>query len=754
MEPLIQDLKEKNKTRSRRLGRAIVMSLALAIALAGCFDGGSDSSSASSAAPASPDTGTGTGPGAGTGTGTDDTPAQAGVSRVLVVGLDGVTYGALQAGLANNTLPNFARLKVSLAYSGGAPGGQTQQANLHTPGWATLLSGNWANLHQVTSDATGLAIQGGSVFEALKAKGTGANGAAVASANIAGLLASQHDSNALDTLYDCSGSAVADDCVTQQALGLIAGTYTTVVAQYHAATDVALAYGVNSSSYANSVKRLDDAIGRLLAETAKKPDDKWLVVLTSAYGLSATGSVDGLPLLPESTTFIALNQAFNNAAGVNAAAPATLSALYAYPSIADVTPTVLAYFNATPPPAAYTLYGSELVGDQAVSQLNVALSTTNFNQPGANATLSWTAPDTGAISVLRDGEVIATLPAGTARYVDNGLRDYITGLYRQGGTHTVGYTVQAGAGGGLRAIRSAPLSYVPILASVANGLFVYYPFGDTLPAIDAKGSSTLGLFASDLDPAAGVVVDGPFGANSHGLKVSLKYTDAGNQEGYALTFNGQALDPTNAAAPVFSVGFWTRIPRDSCIVGGDYPLMGNKNFKSGANPGFAMAIYGVAAGTGCTLRVNFADNTNRVDSSAAVSNNQWVYAAVTFDGVSKMANWYVYDPILGLRTGALNGASIDMSKLYTGLNAAPISGKNGYASWGLGTDGTGMYYYNQTDANRPKWNVATGGVTTATPSRDYDAAFTELAFWNRLLTPAEVASIYQSQMPLSTVLGN
>ncbi|OWT69031.1 MULTISPECIES: hypothetical protein [unclassified Achromobacter] len=751
MKPLIQALQEKYQARSGRSGRTVALclslslSLAVATALGGCSDG-SDSSDADDAVTAPNTPPTDSGP-------ATDTPA-AGASRALIVGLDGVTYNAIQAGLANGTLPNFAKLKVSVAYSGGMPGGQTQQANLHTPGWATLLSGNWANLHQVTSDASGLAIQGGSVFEVLKAKGTGLNGAAVASPNIASLLASQHDSSALDTLHDCSNTAAADDCVTEQTLGLIDGAYTTVVAQYHAATDVALGYGTGSSSYANAVRKLDAALGKLLAETAKNPKDKWLVVLTSAYGLGVTGSADGLPLLAESTTFVALNQGLNNAAGVNAVPPATLSALYAYPSIADVTPTVLAYFNATPAAAAYTMYGSQLIGDLAVSQLNVALSTSNFNQPTANATVSWTAPETGAINVLRDGEVIATLPAGTARYVDDGLRDHITSLYPQGGTHTADYVVQAGAGGGLRAIRSAPLSYAPIMPSVSNGLFVYYPMNNTLPPVDAKGNSTLGPFASDLDPATGVVVDGPFGASSHGVQVNLKYTNASNQEGYALTFNGQALDPTNATAPVFSVGFWTRIPRDSCIVGGDYPLVGNKNFKSGANPGFAMAIYGVAAGTGCTLRVNFGDNTNRADSSAAVSNNQWVYAAVTFDGVGKTANWYVYDPILGLRTGSLNGASVDMAKLYTGTNAVPITGKNGYASWGLGTDGTGQYYFNQTDANRPKWNVTTGGTTTATPSRDYDAAFTELAFWNRLLTPAEVTSIYQSQMPLSTVLAH
>ena len=54
-----------------------------------------------------------------------------------------------------------------------------------------------------------------------------------------------------------------------------------------------------------SIERQIETLGTLVAETAKNPDDAWLVIVTSAYGLSGTSSVDGLPMLPESFTVAA-----------------------------------------------------------------------------------------------------------------------------------------------------------------------------------------------------------------------------------------------------------------------------------------------------------------------------------------------------------------------------------------------------------------------------------------------------------------
>jgi len=722
----------------------VTLPLILAAALVGCGGGAREQQQdvASIEAPSNAPTPTDT---------TSVTSPSVPGPHALIIGLDGVTYGAVRAGMADGTLPNIAKLKVSLAYSGGTPGEQTQQANLPTPGWATLLSGNWANLHHVTSDVSAQAIQGGSVFDALRSKGTGLNGAVLASSNIASLLATQRDAGALDALIDCSNDALADDCVTRQALSLIDKSYGTVVAQYHAATNVAQSKGTGSSAYAKTVRNLDQVIGTLLSEIARKPDERWLVILTSAHGLSIAGGTDGLPLVPESTTFIGLNQDFNDTSGIGAAAPATVDELRAYPSIADVTPMVLSHFSATPAVQAYGMYGSQLIGTPPVSNLSVGVNTTNANSANLQATLDWIAPaGDKPIYVLRDGQVVASLPARTTSYIDYGLRAYILGRYSTGGTSTVRYTVQVGETGAARSVQTMPLSYTPMLASLADGLYVYYPFSSTLPAVDVKGSSTLAPSASDLDAKVGTIVTGPFGDGSYGLKVDLNYTDANKYEGYALTFNSPTLDPTYTtdaatAPPVFTVGYWFQYPTAACITSGDFVAIGNKNFGSGGNPGFAMAVYSASSGTGCTLRTNASDGSSRVDYGAgSASNQQWAYAISVIDGRSRKITAYVWDPVLGLRQGTLALTSQNLAKLYTGPGATcGDANKCGaaFASWGLGTDGSRRYRVTG-NGNQPY-----GGTST-----NYALAFSDLAIWNRALTAAEIASIYQSGMPISSVL--
>ncbi|MDN7801940.1 hypothetical protein [Burkholderia gladioli] len=131
--------------------------------------------------------------GAGTGSssaaaGGSTTPVQASSQHALLIQLDGATYAALAAGIANGSLPNLAKLHVAPAYSGGLNGTLSQQPNLDTPSWATLLTGTWANRHQVLSDAPNQALQAPTLFDTLKTAKAGKLGAAVDSAGLASLL--------------------------------------------------------------------------------------------------------------------------------------------------------------------------------------------------------------------------------------------------------------------------------------------------------------------------------------------------------------------------------------------------------------------------------------------------------------------------------------------------------------------------------------------------------------------------------------
>lgn len=689
--------------------------LALVGALGGC---GGASSSASG-------TQTGASTGASTGTSTGSQPAgsgQAKANRTLLIELDGVTYNALAAGIGNGTLPNLAKLDIAPAFSGGVAGSLTQQPNLDTPSWASLLTGTWANRHQIQSDAPNQALQANTVFATLKAANAGLLGAAVDSSGLAALLVPDQNAGNLDTLANC---AALDSCVTSQGIKMIDSGYSLVVTQYHSAEDASLNYGIGSPNYASTLKQLDSTVGALIAETAKSGNGNWLVIVTGGHGLNAAGGADGLPLLPESTTFIGMNQA-GNARLSNTAAPTSLADLYTRASIADVTPTLLAYENALPNPAAYQMDGGELIGDVPVSQL---AGTASSNSQGL--VLSWTAPATGAITVWRAGQQIASLPAGTSTYTDSQLGLTAAGLY------SFDYAVSAGNApvSGIEQISYVPPPPPPppLATTLKSGLTVYYPFG-ALPPVDAMNASTMGPFAADAN--GGSLTADPFGGQ--GLQVTTQVVDTNGYDGYQLVQNS---DITTQAQ--FTIGLWLKTPCTD-VVGFGTPVFANKNWQSGGNPGLAIGLFpqssGAPSGT-CNLQFNVGDGSTRDDlKTMSVSANQWVYAAVVIDTVGKTMTAYTFDPVIGEQKQS--------TPLTIKVSALPGLGTK---TFGVNEDGTGQYH--MLACGHPA-SYYSGGYTvnSCTTVKPNTESFSDVAMWNRVVTETELQSIAGSGKPLSTLL--
>lgn len=672
---------------------------------------------------------------------TPETPATPVTRHALIIDIDSATYGAVQRGIADGTLPNLAKLHVQMAYSGGVAGTASQQPTLDMPGWATLLTGSWANRHNIISNAPVQVLRGATVFQLTKAKSASLNGAAVASAGMAQLLVADHDAGHLDTLTDCSASAVTMDCVSSQALQMIRSDYSTVIAQFRSAKDAALDYGVGSQNYAGTLSKLDRAVGAMLDETAKRASSQWLVAVTGNHGLSGNSQDDGLPLVPESTTFIALNQASNNGTlGVAAPTPAVLADLYGYASIADVVPTVLGYLSALPEAQQYALDGGRLVGPQAVSQLSAAVA--DNNSSSVNVVLTWVTPPEGTIDVLRDGRVIASgLPVGTSTYTDNQLTADLTTK----GTYQFAYTVQVGTGdtAASRGIISPPVSYlppVPLAATLINGLVSYYPFSATLPPLDAQAHSTMGPASVDLPASAGLVVPGPF-SGSNGLLVDTNYVTTAGLEAYRLT-PASGYDIAMGAAPQFTIGFWFKTP--ACVARSNVTVLSNKNYVSGGNAGVAIGMFS-SSGNQCGIAFNIGSGSARADGPTSpytqITVNRWIYIAFSVDGIAKTMNMYVFDPVTGttnrVATGKSTGA-VDMSKLSP------------YPQWGIGDDGTGAYLMNKCGGTvTPPY---TAGQCATAPT--YQQMFGDLAMWNRVLTDSELLSIFLSNKPLSTLSAN
>lgn len=656
-------------------------------------------------------------------------PGHPAANRTLVIGLDGATYTAVQSGIAAGTLPNLAKLQIQLAYSGGVVGTTTQQPNLDTPGWASLLTGTWALRNEVMSDAPNQALQSSSVFAMTKAVSTGLNGAVVESTSLDQLLTPEQSAGYLDTLTNCAQQG-GDACVTRQTLQMIDSGYATVVAQYHSAEDAALNYGLSSSNYMHTLAQLDAAVGTLLTETAKYPH--WLVIVTASHGLNPAGGADGLPELPEATTFIGLNQPANNGTqGVNAKVPSALNDLYAYASIADVTPTLLSYRSALPTPANYAMDGGELVGAQPVSQLRGVTGSDN-----RSIMLTWAAPASGAITVLRGGQVIANLPAGTTTYTDSQLGLTTAGSYQ------FNYTVTTGSASVSDLVTIAyvppPPPPPPLATTLTQGLVTYYPSSSyssalptfAVPALDeivtgTTPDSTLGPWADGYQ--SGSLTPDPFGGQ--GLLINTAVANPAGYDGYKLV---QTNDVTKDAQ--FTIGFWFKTPG---ITTGDVPIFANKNYVSGGNAGVAFGLFpaGIAFNIGSGSGVRADGPTSPYTPYTA---NQWMYLAISVDSAAKTMTWHRFDPVLGEATGTVATGSVNLANLA------------GLGQFGVGEDGTGMYEVNK--CGDPVNPYTPGTCTNGSVSATYQQSFSDIAMWNRVLTESELQSIFGSKKPLSGLL--
>jgi len=703
----------------RSWARTSAVTAALLLALSGC--GGDDRSTPGPVTP--------------------QVPEQPVVQRALVISLDGATYAALQSGMAAQSLPHLAQLQVQLAYSGGVAGTPSQQPTLDAPGWASLLTGTWAGRHGVLSAAPNQSLRSATLFERLKDGQTGRNAAGTSAAvveskGLAQLLSSDRGAGYLDALTSCAGQAAATDCVTTGARQMIAGEYRTVLAQYHAASDAVLNHGQNSRQYAATLATLDQAIGQLIAATAARENERWLITVTGNHGFSGNSQDDGLPLLPESTTFIALNQAANNAKA-NAEVPTELAGLYAHASIADIAPTVLGHLGALPDAKDYPLDGGSLVGTQPVSQLTAQVR--DNNSSAVSVALSWTAPAQGTVSVLRDGEVIAShLPAGTKSFSDLQLSQVLTAK----GTYQFNYTlaVAGDKGSAARAILSPSLTYVPpvpLAPTLKTGLVSYYPFGNSLPPVDAMGHSSMAPFAPGLPPEAGLVVPGPF-TGTHGLLIDTNFVTSDGFEGYKLT-PAAGFDVSQGAAPQFTLGFWFKT--QSCVSRNNVTLVSNKNYVSGGNAGVAIGMF-ASSGNQCGIAFNIGSGGVRADGPTSpysqITVDRWVYIAFSVDGVAKTMNMLTFDSVTGqtnrVATNKSTG-SVDLSKLSP------------YPQWGIGDDGTGKFLMNKCNGTvKPPY---TAGLCATAPT--YQHQFGDLAMWNRVLSDAELQSIVLSNKPLSTL---
>ncbi|KAG9586250.1 hypothetical protein KCV01_g13508, partial [Aureobasidium melanogenum] len=205
------------------------------------------------------------------------------IKKCLLIGVDGLQYQRVLE--LSSQLPNFRRFTLRQGYTGGGYRATSSQDTNSGPGWATILTGVWANRHGITSNSESLRVN--PEFPSILSRLKNAMKKDVYVAAVAGwtVITAKHfkdDLAHIDRVFSIHKDD--EDCLakTRQCIDE-SGSKDTMIYVAFADPDYAgHDYGFGPQ-YDAAIKNSDRRIGVLLDKVASSADE-WLVLLTTDHG--------------------------------------------------------------------------------------------------------------------------------------------------------------------------------------------------------------------------------------------------------------------------------------------------------------------------------------------------------------------------------------------------------------------------------------------------------------------------------------
>lgn len=633
-----------------------------------------------------------------------DKPQALGGKKALIVTIDGLSYDALQQARQAGQHPALKNLTIAPAQTGGYTGTPSEQRTLPLPGWASLITGVWADQHGLRGVGQEPVQLKSPTLVALASEPTPA-ALAVSTADYRTLWAPDLQEGRIIEAANCTDS---DSCVSEQTQKYLQEGKSLILAQIQAPARAASQTGLGSPQYQEAVQESLASLDKLLAliEKRKQADasEDWLLILTSSYGMDEFGSATGSQFNRNKTSFIATNKTLASLPAIDGQVTSSTD-MNTLAAVIDIAPTVLSHLGVQG--EQYAFRGSPLQAQTRIRNLS-------FNKPADKnmVDLNWVLDGDASqeIQIMRDGKLIATLPAGSTQYSDP------LPVSENAQVYSLSYSVKTGQAA---STLQAEAGYQPppkLADTLRDGLRSYYTFS-AQPFTDSKGGSSLqpaspGVPAGELLAADFLDPTQPQG----GLRLLGSKADANGNRGYRLALSRELLG--TGGAQQLTIGFWFRTP-DNCH-GYGASIMANKNYDSGNNPGFALGLFNA---NGCDIRFNTGYGGGRNESQGYnITPDQWAYVAVVIDKSKGIMRGHVFDTKKGAQFGSV------------ALEARTIAalGGTGTSELGLNEDVTGQYY--------KRWGRS-----------DINMDFGELAIWDRDLSTDELTSIYESRKPLSSL---
>src|SRR5690606_2042748 len=142
-----------------------------------------------------------------------DKPQALGGKKALIVTIDGLSYEALLQARQAGQHPALKSLTIAPAQTGGYVGTSSEQRTLPVPGWASLITGVWADQHGLRGVGTTAPTLSAPTLLALADKQPQA-AMALSAADYRKLLGEDLQAGRIVEAANCTDS---DSCVSEQA---------------------------------------------------------------------------------------------------------------------------------------------------------------------------------------------------------------------------------------------------------------------------------------------------------------------------------------------------------------------------------------------------------------------------------------------------------------------------------------------------------------------------------------------------------
>jgi hypothetical protein len=343
--------------------------------------------------------------------------------KALLIGIDGVQYEQLRQVIDAGKAPVIASFQPAMSYTGGIVGTSTQQTTYSGPGWATVLTGAWANRHRIASNDSGLRNKTDSLFKLISLSSPTRHTASIVSWNpINDNFADDLSAGFIELGVKCGGD---DQCATERTIQeLRTGNFDFIFVHLDQPDDAGHENGFGPS-YQDAIAKSDRQIGLILDALGKRKhenaDEDWLVIITTDHGRKLPDGYDhGEQSRSEKTTFIGLNKPANEQLTQPVTDPEDpgFGGLYGFASVADIAPTILTHLGINTDAERYVIDGVPLIGHLGVRQLSATL-----NPDNRTVRLHWrvTEGSKQPLRIYRSGQLIAKLTDSSGQYVDSDL---------------------------------------------------------------------------------------------------------------------------------------------------------------------------------------------------------------------------------------------------------------------------------------------------------------------------------------------